>query len=129
MGMGTECEQVLSACSDGNDEACDFICEISDQYYEFGSCGCSVNLNCPDFAVVDYASGGGTYTYSQSEIHFIHGSGAQVTYNIYAPNAESVTLVVESGSDMIFNIYYEGSEPVVNLIIQWGTGSFNLIQQ
>jgi hypothetical protein len=129
MGMGTECEQVLSACSDGNDEACDFICEISDQYYEFGSCGCSVNLNCPDFAVVDYASGGGTYTYSQSEIHFIHGSGAQVTYNIYAPNAESVTLVVESGSDMIFNIYYQGSEPVVNLIIQSGTGSFNLIQQ
>ena len=129
MGMGTECDQVLNACSDGNDEACDFICEISDQYYEFGSCGCSVNLNCPDFAVVDYASGGGTYTYSQSEIHFIHGSGAQVTYNIYAPNAESVTLVVESGSDMIFNIYYEGSEPVVNLIIQSGTGSFNLIQQ
>jgi hypothetical protein len=129
MGMGTECEQVLSACSDGNDEACDFICEISDQYYEFGSCGCSANLNCPDFAVVDYASGGGTYTYSQSEIHFIHGSGAQVTYNIFAPNAESVTLVVESGSDMIFNIYYEGSEPVVNLITQSGTGSFNLIQQ
>ena len=50
------------------------------------------------------------YTYSQSEIYFIHEAGAGVSYDIIAPNAENITLIVESGGGMIFNIYYQGSE-------------------
>ena len=129
MGIGEACDVVLEECWGGNSDACDFICEVSDEYYEFGSCGCSANLNCPDFAVVDYASGAGSYTYSQSEIYFIHGTGAGVSYDIIAPNAENITLIVQSGGGMIFNIYYEGSEPDVNLILETGSGTFNVFQQ
>jgi len=134
ISMLEECQPVAEECNFGNSVACDILCEgLVDGYSDFGSCGCgsvySVNQNCPDFAVVENASGAGTYNYEQSEIYFIHSYGAGVSYDIVAPNAENITLIVQSGSDIIFNIYYDGLVPVVNLNLEAGSGIFNLIEQ